>query len=353
MTVILMIGYFVLFLFIVAILVSVLIILINVFSHYKESRYQTESWALKNAILQYLEGQSGINSLKKMIPKNEEMLVGVLAQISVTLDDLGRFRLVEMLERLKLEGIQGRQLTLLQSKKDVERQKAATLLPFILRKEQAVEPLIKALQDKSLDVRLAAARALGELRAVESIAPLIDHLALAGDWPTQRLIEVVGMMGPGSVDPLISLLQSKGHSEQALIVAIASLGRTGDPKSLPTILAHLSADSLEIKIHCVKALGLIGDRQAVQPLILTAQSPEWELRSASVSALGMMKDQSAIPVLMKALSDSTWWVRFNAANALYGIGQPGIEALTTSLQSEDRFARDISKLALDEKGRSL
>ena len=353
MTVILMVGYFVLFLFIAAIFVSVLIILINVLSHYKESRYQTESQTLKNAILQYLEGHGGINALKKMIPIDEGLLVGVLAQISVTLDDLGRFRLVEMLERLKLEGIQQRQLKLLQSKKEFERQKAATLLPFILRKEQAVGPLIQALQDKSLDVRLAAARALGELRAVESIAPLIDHLALAGDWPTQRLIEVVGMMGPGSVDPLISLLHSKGHSDQALIVAIASLGRIVDPKSLPTILAHLSADSLEIKIHCVKALGLIGDRQAVQPLILTAQSPEWELRSASVSALGMIKDQSTIPVLIKALSDSTWRVRFNAANALYGIGQPGIDALTTSLQSEDRFARDISKLALDEKGRSL
>ena len=349
MNIIFLIAYAVIFLFIVAVIASLSIIALSEISHRKESKYQKINLILKNNILRYLDNKDDLLALKKVLPNDSEVLIGVIIQIAVGFDDRERSRLIDMLEDLGLEEMQVHQLRMLLSRNDAERLKAATVLPYIMQKDRIEEPLINSLKDKALEVRLAVARSLGVIKATRAIKSIIDNLALEGDWPITRVIEAINAMGPASVSPLITYLQSEETIPAARVIAIAVLGTQKDPASVPIILEHLSSDSLEVQIQCAKSLGLIGGQDVVAPLITLIKSSPWELRSASAIALGQIKDQLSIPELIHALSDATWWVRFNAANALYGMGQSGTNALLASLDGNDRFARDISKLVLDEK----
>lgn len=71
----------------------------------------------------------------------------------------------------------------------------------------AVNPLIVALNDEEGWVRIAAAKALGDIGDARAVGPLIAVLKDRNEDIRNAASDALGMMGPPAIDPLIALLR--------------------------------------------------------------------------------------------------------------------------------------------------
>lgn len=218
--------------------------------------------------------------------------------------------------------------------------------------ERGVAPaLVHALGDEMLDVRLAAARSLGQLPAPEAVESVLRALALPGELPLKLAADVVLEFGDAMVEPLLAFLRRPRASTDAPALAVVAtvLGISRTTAAVPLLLETLADPEPELRVNAARALGLIGAPQALAALCALARDPVWQVRSAAAQALGRIGDTQAIPTLEGRLIDVAWWVRFNAAEALFQLGYAGRERLLETLAlHRDRFARDVSLQVLEE-----
>ena len=177
------------------------------------------------------------------------------------------------------------QLRRLHSRRAWKRATAAFMLGDMCSR-RAVGELMQALDDRARPVRMAAARSLGRLGAVEAIEPLIES----------------GVSGrlPGDVTGL----------------ALFDLG----PVAVPRLLELSASDEPAIRARALELVGLIGDAHDAKPVLDRLSDPAAGVRAASADALGRLGAGEARDALVRALDDRVPAVRAAAARAL---GQTG------------------------------
>jgi HEAT repeat protein len=80
----------------------------------------------------------------------------------------------------------------------------------------------------------------------------------------------------------------------------------------------------------------------------TMTDEEWRVRAQAARALAEIgRRRLAVPLLERGLADNAWWVRANCGAGLRRLGPSGLAALRRALRSDDRFARDRAREALD------
>lgn len=100
--------------------------------------------------------------------------------------------------------------------------------------EDALEPLLDALQAPGLDVRFMALRTLGELRDPRSIAPLEQFIASEDDAVNRQFARTTLKT---------VLLDALTHADTAWrLEAIAGLQRLNDARTIPALEARAAAD---------------------------------------------------------------------------------------------------------------
>ena len=151
---------------------------------------------------------------------------------------------------------------------------------------RAAPALLVALGDRVRDVRMAAARSLGRLGAVEAIEPLVAA-------------SVTGRV-PGDVGGL----------------ALLDLG----PAAVPRLVGLSPDDNPAIRSGAVGLIGLLGEAGDAEPLLDQLGDPVGDVRAASATALGRLGAGEARDALVRALDDPTPDVRAAAATALGQIG---------------------------------
>jgi len=199
---------------------------------------------------------------------------------------------------------------------------------------RAVEPLIKALGDKShtgdttLMVRTFAAKALDKLGWVpETDGQRAAYLIAVEDW------ESLVKCGEPAVVPLIKALGDLKHRTK-FDSAVKALGKIGDKRAVEPLIKLLSdqghphvtpygARTMHGRRCVVVALGDIGDERAVKPLIgmlgLTIPCPA----ARALEKIG----KPAVEPLIKTLGNEDQAVRWGAAEALWEIREPAMEPL--------------------------
>jgi len=97
--------------------------------------------------------------------------------------------------------------------------------------------LIEILRDESLHsaggdssevwAPLHAWRALGQLRAVEAIEPLISQFEILSDddWALSEIDRVFAMIGPAAIEPLATYLGEPEHDDDARLMAVDALAK--------------------------------------------------------------------------------------------------------------------------------
>ncbi|HWR02138.1 MAG TPA: HEAT repeat domain-containing protein [Chlorobaculum sp.] len=344
------IAYVVVLLTVIVLVLSVWVVVFNALAIRRQAKAMNNRSILRQALMSYMKGESGAEELKKTISGRERLMVGLVAQLSHELGEPSHSMLVKVFDMAGLQTLVRKELkTLSQSRNWRLRQRAATMLPYITERQAVIPPLLHALEDKVILVRFSAAHSLATIKVVEAIVPILENLSLPEKWPIERTIEIFLEMGIDAVPVLLHYLSSPAAKDPCKVFAISALGLLRVTEAVPVILDHLDNPDKEIRIQCAKALGNIGASEAVPALVASLHDSAWEVRAAGARSLRAVPDDRAVNALVGTLGDSVWWVRYNSADSLAELGSSGIAALQSALVHEDRFAREVSRMVLQER----
>jgi len=218
----------------------------------------------------------------------------------------------------------------------------------IAESKRGIEPLGRLIGDPVPEVRVRAAKALGHMKGLSAVKPLVQGLAEPNRWSTIRIADILSTMGKDVVDELIRCF--KECPLHAKIAAVDILGRIKSLHTVSFLVERLRDENKDIRARAAHALGAIGDPSCFSELIRALDDEEWPVRAMAAKALGKIKTPEAIGPLSKVLGDPQWWVRANAAEALKKMGEKGISALFDMIDSSDTYASHQAVLMLQESG---
>ncbi|MBM3890020.1 MAG: HEAT repeat domain-containing protein, partial [Verrucomicrobia bacterium] len=252
----------------------------------------------------------------------------------------------------------------------------AMALRGVVAQQNDLKTLTQQLQSERPLDRIKAARALGETRNVEAVAPLVKCLSDANAGVQMTAGAALVKIGQPAVQPLIQCLSSA--NKDCRLTAARSLGDIGD-RSAAEPLAKLlsdedpsvrSAASLALEKLRVKPadpkpvrttsrtvpfaprpkLSGVEDTQDVVILIQRLQDKNQFTRSRAARTLGELKASEAVEPLGRALADKDFSVRASAKDALVKIGQPAVGPLVGSASHPSKEVRMAIAEALGKIG---
>jgi len=280
---------------------------------------------------------------QRLRPFDRGLIEGLLLQQAAEIKGQERATMAMVFEQL---GYVAREKKSLQSRWWWRRRDAVIKLG-VMQSEQAVSALTEAIQDPTEVVRLAAVRAVGQLKSSQSIAPLFDVLEHNENWARGRVLEVLVSLGDVLKDEVLLRLSSSAKPHVTLLL-VQLCGLLRWIEAIPLLLPLLSNPNVEIRMATVRAIGSMGDATAAAHLIPALQDKHWEVRAQAAISLGLLQNSRALKPLAKSLTDKNWGVRYNAAKALYQLGEQGISELHGIVSSESKTASDIAAQALAE-----
>lgn len=175
---------------------------------------------------------------------------------------------------------------------DTRRAEAERALGEVSRR--ALGPLLAALNEEDIALKLTAIRILGDLR------------------------------NPNAALPLARLMEDEDG--EVRVQAALAAGRLGDARIAPPMLRALGGGDKTLREVAAWALGRSGAKEAAAPLRkLMEESPDWKLRALAALGLGRLGDAGAAEVLGKRLTgaaDTRAEVRVAAAWGLGALGDP-------------------------------
>jgi HEAT repeat protein len=202
--------------------------------------------------------------------------------------------------------------------------------------------------------------ALGGEELRDSLAPLPTaaalQAALRSPEPLERLAAIRAAGRPRGVESVAHLrgvLLRLDQPVELRAAAALSLGRIGDGIAVPALEEALRDPAPPVRYAAALALGRIPmDGVATKLERVLRVDPEWTVRYAAVIALGKTKRAFVADILAGALAgDASWQVRQQAARSLQDIGTEGAaEALVPALRDDDASVRAAAGTALGEIG---
>ncbi|CAN5489043.1 hypothetical protein BH24GEM3_BH24GEM3_24440 [soil metagenome] len=181
-------------------------------------------------------------------------------------------------------------------------------------------PLADLLEDADPRVREAAADALAHCAAQEGERIRAALQRETDPGARNALIRALGAAGDGAaaVADLAPLLASE---EIGLRFAAArALGETRSAEALAPLLEALLDPAPEVQAAALRALGELGDPRAAPPLVERLDSPDRDLRRTAATALREIAPPGVIARLVQALDDADWEIRLAAVRALARLG---------------------------------
>ncbi len=209
----------------------------------------------------------------------------------------------------------------------------------------AVESLIRTLNDPDTAIQMGAARALGMIGA-PAVTRLLCELRDGQEEGRRKAVEALKLVGEAAVDPLIDALQDRDwHTRLGAARALVGIG---DPAVEP-LIRSLRGGSPGIKMGAAATLGKIGNPAAIGPLTDTLLDGDWRVGRVVVRALGMM-GAPAVDPLLGVLEKGDDAARKGAVAALVLIGEPAGRLLTVALAAGHFRVRAGAADALDRLG---
>jgi len=168
-----------------------------------------------------------------------------------------------------------------------------------IRNNQAEGPLVKMLDDKAPDVRTLAAEALDNIHwKPKTEQERIAYYIARGYWDSLILSDV------SAIESLIAALENESINTR--VNAMITLGKIGDARAIEPLIKILKDKILKdedvtLRETAAMALGEIGNVRAVEPLIEVLDDANANVRIAAITALGKIGGTRAIEVFMRVL----------------------------------------------------
>lgn len=208
----------------------------------------------------------------------------------------------------------------------VRRARAAELLG-LLRQPQSRDDLVRLLDDRDPEVRLVAARALGELGDTTAARPLLESLARTRSVPLRVVARSLARLGPSSGGMLVEGLRSELPLVRAVCAEICGL--LGVTTAQPVLLQIMGRDpDDDVRIRAARALGRIGLPSALPALVRATDAAQpVALRAVAARALGDLGGPGPVEFLEVLLGDPDHRVSTNAAESMARVGATGLARL--------------------------
>jgi HEAT repeat protein len=177
------------------------------------------------------------------------------------------------------------------------RASAATALGWI-GDARAAASLVLCLKDPDEECRIAAAQALGMLHSPLALKPLARALGDASLAVRRQVAESLGRLSePITADLLLDVLADEEEALEVRAAAARALGQLHLPQALPVLQELLDAPEPELRLAVVEALGSLGFGRAYRVLApLLWHDPDRAVRHAAARAtarLGQGRQQRA------------------------------------------------------------
>lgn len=203
-----------------------------------------------------------------------------------------------MVRVLAQRGLLEKSVGRINSASAVQRAAAAELLG-ILGGAEVVGPLTRALKDKSLEVRLVAARALGVAARPEASGHLVDALALSSGIP--HSVAATALLNLPEQDPAVYLEGLRDPDPgirygSAAVVGLLLMSEAAQALFECMVSEPQREDASDVVIAaCARSLGRLGHKPATHVLADMSCSPEVSasVRQAAGQALKVMPGAEA------------------------------------------------------------
>ena len=202
-----------------------------------------------------------------------------------------------------------------------------------LRSRLSGPHLLALLKDGEWQVRAEAAEALGRIADKRALEPLILSLQDNVGRVQEEAASAIVRYGREATFPLLNAL-ARERDKFALRAMLLALGKIGDPKSAPALIAHLRSSYFIVRQAAVTALVRFGPQVVdmllptlsfncaiIGPMIKDASDrrhPELQIRA--IKGIGGLEDHCAVNLLKELLEDGLPDVQEAASAALAQIG---------------------------------
>lgn len=207
------------------------------------------------------------------------------------------------------------------------------------------------LDDPKIEVRQAAARALGNTQHPAALPYLMEALHDSYWWYEREyaasdLLSAIEKMGTTAVDPLIEALQDKEGTVRKFAAVL--LGKLRDPRAIEPLAMTLYNLHHEVGKVSAEALAHFG-APAVDVLIEALSHPEMWIRIHSIDALSRIKDARITPILLQMLNDPEREVKKQVIESLRELKDPRAASALQEIVSNraDRELHTLAKQALE------
>lgn len=215
-----------------------------------------------------------------------------------------------------------------------------------------VERLLRrAIRDLDTDEhRKDAEQAWSELGKLGAKA--LPHLLSRLDSPNVlvrvKTEELVDALGANAVPALIAGLEAAKDDDVARLCCYFLARFESATNAIPHILPLLKRD--KTRPVALYTLGHLRARQVFMPAVASLTDSNELVRLRAAQALGRIGDRRAIPALVAALGDELWTVRYAAEDALVALGRRSVPSLRAAYRDAPPRARPHIVEALAKLG---
>ncbi len=212
------------------------------------------------------------------------------------------------------------------------------------------------LEDPKIEVRQAAARALGNTEHPAALPYLMEALHDSYWWyerenAANNLLLAIEKMGITAVDPLIEALQDKEGTVRKFAAVL--LGKLGDPRAIEPLGMALYDLHHEVGKVSAESLARFG-APAIDILVEALSHPEMWIRIHSIVALSEIRDGRVTPILLEMLNDPEREVKKQVIESLGSLKDPRAVSPLKDIVSNraDRELHALAKQVLENYARS-
>lgn len=242
--------------------------------------------------------------------EQKEALADLLGRYARAIHGATHQRIVEYFAQ---EGTIDRELAVLANARAGWRRATAAFRLGDIGNESAVPGLIHALHDKDREVRVAAARSLGHLRAPDAPAELVTA-AVDGRAPVALIGWALLQIGAPVVEQMRALVSSTEAGQRA--AAMQMIGLLGGPRDAVRAEERLRDSAAPVRAQAARALGRLGSERNIAALTEALEDRIPAVREAAAKALGQLRDRHALQALAEHAEHDDFPVARAAAQAM-------------------------------------
>jgi hypothetical protein len=240
-------------------------------------------------------------------------------------------RIVEYFER---EGTVAKELETMAGARAGWRRATAAFRLGDIGPASAAGALCAALEDPDRDVRIAAGRSLGRLRAPEATASLLSA-AVDRRLPPALVRWALLQIGAPALPRLLPELTN--DSEGLRTGAVQLIGLLGGPREAAQIEERLRDTSAMVRAQAARALGRVGGPRNLPALREALWDRIPDVREAAADALGQLRDQESVSQLALRATGDQFEVARACARAVAAIDRTEAAQLAQATGSVHLF----------------